>query len=76
MTAVRQPPGAATSDLDRARALLADDPDEMDEEWLAEIIAAVRAAADSGSSASASRAGSVSIRYRAASVLAAIRSWK
>jgi gamma-glutamyl:cysteine ligase YbdK (ATP-grasp superfamily) len=44
MTAVRQPP-AATSDLDRARALLANDPDEMDEEWLAEIIAAVRAEA-------------------------------
>jgi hypothetical protein len=31
--------------LDRARALLADDPDEMDEQWLAEIIAAVRAEA-------------------------------
>jgi hypothetical protein len=31
--------------LDRARALLANDPDEMDEEWLAEIIAAVRAEA-------------------------------
>ena len=44
MTAIRQPP-AATSDLDRARALLADDPDEMDEQWLAEIIAAVRAEA-------------------------------
>jgi hypothetical protein len=33
------------NDLDRARALLADDPDEMDEQWLAEIIAAVRAEA-------------------------------
>jgi hypothetical protein len=33
------------NDLDRARALLANDPDEMDEEWLAEIIAAVRAEA-------------------------------
>ena len=33
------------NDLDRARALLANDPDEMDEEWLAEIIAAVRAKA-------------------------------
>jgi hypothetical protein len=44
MTAGRQPP-AATSDLDRARALLANDPDEMDEQWLAEIIAAVRAEA-------------------------------
>jgi len=34
-----------TNDLDQARALLANDPDEMDEEWLAEIIAAVRAEA-------------------------------
>ena len=32
---------AAISDLDRARALLADDLDEMDEQWLAGIIAAV-----------------------------------
>ena len=34
-----------SSDLFRARALLADDPDEMDECWLAEIIAVIRAEA-------------------------------
>jgi hypothetical protein len=36
---------AAAGDLERARALLADDPDEMDEEWLAGIITAIRAEA-------------------------------
>lgn len=30
------------TDLERARQLLADDPDEMDEAWLASIIAAAR----------------------------------
>lgn len=30
------------SDLERARAALAEDPDEMDEHWLAGIIAAAR----------------------------------
>ncbi len=34
-----------TADSDLARALLADDPDEMDEVWLAGIIARVRAEA-------------------------------
>ena len=39
---------AAAGDLERARALLADDPDEMDEEWLAGIITAIRAEARAG----------------------------
>ena len=39
---------AATSDLGRARALLADDPDKMDRQWLAGVIAAVQAKAAGG----------------------------
>jgi hypothetical protein len=34
----------AMTDLERARNLLSHDPDEMDEAWLAGIIAAIRAA--------------------------------
>lgn len=41
-------------DLERARSLLADDPDEMDEAWLASIIAAAR------------REGAAEMRERAA----------
>ena len=48
------------NDLDRARALLANDPDEMDEEWLAEIIKPPSEPRQSRLSASASPAGSVS----------------
>ena len=46
------------NDLDRARALLANDPDEMDEEWLAGIIAAVRAEATAGERGRLARPGS------------------
>jgi hypothetical protein len=52
------------SDLERARNLLADDPDEMDEDWLASIIAAVRAEAKAEQHAAdvaALRRGAISV---------------